>query len=95
MAGLFGLFNYDKEGPGVAKNAPKKRPFFAFMEIYGRKFWKLAIAGLLWALTSLPVVTRGWADAGLTFITRNFSREKHAFLKEDFLKRSKRIASPP
>ena len=85
MAGFFGMFNYAKEGPGVAKNAPKKRTFFAFMEIYGRKFWKLAIAGLLWALTSLPIVTRGWADAGLTFITRNFSREKHAFIKEDFI----------
>ena len=85
MAGFFGMFNYAKEGPGVAKDAPKKRTFFAFMEIYGRKFWKLAIAGLLWALTAIPIVTRGWADAGLTFITRNFSREKHAFIKEDFI----------
>lgn len=90
MAGFFGMFNYAKEGPGVAKNAPKKRTFFAFMEIYGRKFWKLAIAGMLWALTSLPIVTRGWADAGLTFITRNFSREKHAFLKEDFFETIKK-----
>ena len=84
LAGFFGLFNYEKEGPGVAKNAPKKRVFFAFMEIYGRKFWKLVIAGLLWAVTALPIVTRGWADAGLTFITRSYSREKHAFIKEDF-----------
>ena len=90
MAGLFGLFNYAKEGPGVAKNAPKKRAFFAFMDIYGRKFWKLAVAGLLWALTALPIVTRGWADAGLTFITRNFSREKHAFIKEDFFETVKK-----
>lgn len=90
MAGFFGLFNYAKEGPGVAKNAPKKRTFFAFMDIYGRKFWKLAIAGLLWAVTSLPLVTRGWADAGLTFITRNFSREKHAFIKEDFFETVKK-----
>lgn len=90
MAGFFGLFNYAKEGPGVAKNAPKKRTFFAFMDIYGRKFWKLAVAGLLWAVTSLPLVTRGWADAGLTFITRNFSREKHAFIKEDFLETVKK-----
>ncbi len=90
MAGFFGLFNYAKEGPGVAKNAPKKRTFFAFMDIYGRKFWKLAVAGLLWAVTSLPLVTRGWADAGLTFITRNFSREKHAFIKEDFFETVKK-----
>lgn len=90
MAGLFGLFNYDKEGPGVAKNAPKKRTFFAFMDIYGRKFWKLALADLLWAVTCIPIVTKGWADAGLTFITRNFSREKHAFVKEDFFETVKK-----
>ena len=90
MAGFFGLFNYEKEGPGVAKNAPKKRAFFAFMEIYGRKFWQLAVAGLLWAVTALPIVTRGWADAGLTRITRSFSREQHAFLKEDFFETVKK-----
>lgn len=90
MAGLFGLFNYEKEGPGVAKNAPKKRAFFAFMDIFSRKFWKLAIAGLLYTAVSLPVVTRGWAAAGLTRITRSFSREKHAFIKEDFFETIKK-----
>ncbi len=97
MAGLFGLFNYGKEGPGVAKNGPKKRAFVVFFEIYGRKFWKLAIASLLWVVTGLAVVTRGLADAGLTFITRNFSREKHAFIPEDFfttIKKNWKIALP-
>ena len=90
MAGIFGLFDYAKEGPGVSKDAPKKRPFFAFMEIYGRKFWNLALAGLLYSLVSLPVVTYGWAEAGLTRITRSYSREKHAFLKEDFFESIKK-----
>ena len=90
MAGFFGLFNYAKEGPGVAKDAPKKRPFFAFMEVYSRKFWNLAVAGLLYSLVSIPVVTHGWAEAGLTRITRSYSREKHAFLKEDFFESIKK-----
>ena len=90
MAGFFGLFNYAKEGPGVEKNAPKKRPFFAFMDVYGRKFWNLAVAGLLYSLVSVPVVTHGWAEAGLTRITRSYSREKHAFLKEDFFESIKK-----
>ena len=94
MAGFFGLFNYAKEGPGVAKNAPKKRAFFAFMDIYGRKFWQLAVAGLLWTVTSLPIVTCGLADAGLTRITRSYSREKHAFLKEDFFESVKKNRRP-
>ncbi|MBQ5840409.1 MAG: DUF624 domain-containing protein [Clostridia bacterium] len=90
MAGFFGLFDYSKEGPGVSKNAPKKRSFVVFFEIYGRKFWKLICAGLLHLLVSLPLVTRGWADAGLTFVTRNYAREKHAFIKEDFFETIKK-----
>ena len=90
MAGIFGLFNYAKEGPGVAKDAPKKRSFVIFFEILGRKIWNLTVAGLLWSLFSLPILTHGLADAGLTRITRNYSREKHAFLKEDFLESIKK-----
>ena len=37
MAGLFGMFTYEKPGPGVDKNAPKKKKFFVFMEIFGAK----------------------------------------------------------
>ena len=30
MAGFFGLFNYEKEGPGVEKDAPQKIGFLRF-----------------------------------------------------------------
>ncbi len=76
--------NYDKPGPGVDKNAPKKAPIAVFFEIYARKFWKLILANMLYVLVSLPVVTVGLANAGLTYITRNFAREKHAFIAGDF-----------
>ncbi|MBR2338678.1 MAG: YesL family protein [Clostridia bacterium] len=42
------------------------------------------IANLLYVLVSLPVVTGGLAQAGLTFVTRNYVREKHVFLPSDF-----------
>ncbi len=84
MAGFFGLFNYEKEGPGIQKNAPKKRAPIVFFEIYGRKFWQLFYANLLFFLTNFLVVTRGLADVGLCKISRNFAREKHAFVREDF-----------
>ncbi len=84
MAGLFGFLDTSKPGPGVSKNAPQKKRFFLFWELYGRKIWKLAIANLLYVLVSLPVVTIGWAQAGLTFVTRNYVREKHVFLPSDF-----------
>ncbi len=84
LAGFFGLFDYNKPGPGVDKNGPKKKGFVIFFEIYFRKFWKLCTANLLYVLVSLPLVTGGLADAGLTYITRNFAREKHAFIAGDF-----------
>ncbi len=84
MAGFLGMFNYSKPGPGVSKNAPKKKSFIIFFEIYFRKFWKLVTANLLYCLVTLPVVTNGLADAGLAYITRNFAREKHAFVAGDF-----------
>lgn len=81
--GLFNI-NYSKPGPGVSKNEPEKKRFFLFWELYARKFFKLIIANMLYALVSLPVVTRGLAQAGLTYVTRNYSREKHVFLPADF-----------
>lgn len=90
MAGFFGLFDYSRPGPGISKNAPQKKGFVVFFEIYARKFWKLMVANLLFALVSLPVVTSGLANVGLTFVTRNFAREKHAFIPEDFFDRIKK-----
>lgn len=76
--------NYNKPGAGVRKNAPQKKEFVLFFEIYFRKFWKLVTANLLYVLFSLPLVTCGLADAGITFITRNYAREKFAFVWEDY-----------
>ncbi|MBQ7038055.1 MAG: YesL family protein [Clostridia bacterium] len=84
MAGFFGMFDASKPGPGVSKNEPKKKRFFLFWELYFRKFFRLIIANLLYALVSIPVVTRGLAEAGLAFVTRNYAREKHVFLPSDF-----------
>ena len=53
--GLFGQ-NYEKSGVGIAKNAPKKKGFFRFMEIFGRKFWKMIGLNLLYSVFFLPLV---------------------------------------
>ena len=53
--GLFGQ-NYENAGVGIAKNAPKKKGFFRFMEIFGRKFWKLFGLNLLYSAFFLPLV---------------------------------------
>jgi len=85
MAGFFGLFDYSKPGKGVDKGAPEKKRFFVFFDIFLRKFWKLIQANLLFLLFSIPLVTSGLANGGLTIITRNYVREDHAFLWGDFI----------
>lgn len=51
-----GLFNYSKPGPGVDKNAPKKRGIFLFFEILGRKFWNMCKVNMLYFICSLPMI---------------------------------------
>ncbi len=53
--GLFGQ-NYENAGVGISKHAPKKKGFFRFMEIFGRKFWKLFGLNLLYSAFFLPLV---------------------------------------
>lgn len=144
MAGIFGLFDYTKEGPGVPKDAPPKSRFIIFFEVLARKFWKIVQVNLLFAVCNipsyillyflgifilslppvvesiegikaalsleiemgeilyitllpllsvfvcLPLITVGPAQAGMTYILRNYSREEHAFLFSDFLEHAKK-----
>ena len=52
--GLF--FNYDKPGPGVDKDAPKKKGIFLYFELFFRKFWLLIKANMLYFVVSLPAM---------------------------------------
>ena len=57
MAGFFGLFNYAKPGKGVSKDAPEKKRFFLFFELYFRKFWKLMLLNFMYAVITFPFVS--------------------------------------
>lgn len=83
---LFGFNDYSKAGAGIAKNAPKKKPFFEFFELYFRKFWNLLRLNLLTFLFCIPVVTIGPALAGMTKVLRNYRLEKNAFIFHEFWK---------
>ena len=52
--GLF--FNFDRPGPGIDKNAPKKKGIFLYFELFFRKFWLLTKANMLYFAVSLPVM---------------------------------------
>ncbi len=90
MAGFFGLFNYDKEGPGVSKNAPKKKTFVVFFEMFFRNFWKFITINLMYWLISIPVITNGMANVGITNVARNTARDKHSFGLSDFFETIKK-----
>ena len=51
--GLFS-FNYAKAGPGISKDAPKKKGIFLYFELLGRKFFKLCQATMLCTVCSIP-----------------------------------------
>ena len=84
MAGLFGLFNFEKEGPGISKNAPKKKTFVIFFETFFRNFWKFITINIVYNIIALPQVTSGLANVGITHVARNTARDKHSFGLSDF-----------
>ncbi len=51
-----GMFNYNKAGPGVNKDGPKKKRFFYFFELAWRKIGKLVQLNLLYVLFMLPTI---------------------------------------
>lgn len=83
---LFGKYDYNKAGKGIAKDAPKKKTFFAFMELYFRYAWRLVKLNLLTFIFCLPVVTIGPALAGMTKVLRNYTLDKSAFIFHEFWK---------
>lgn len=90
MAGFFGLFNYEKEGPGIEKNAPKKKTFIVFFETFFRNFWKFIPINFVYSLISIPLITTGISAVGLTNVTRNTARDKHSFGLSDFFETIKK-----
>lgn len=86
----FKLFNHDKPGPGISKDAPEKRKFVVFFETFFRNFWKFMPINLVYFIVSIPVITNGLATAGITHVTRNTALDKHSFGLSDFFETIKK-----
>ncbi len=85
--GFLGLdADYDKAGVGIPKNAPVKKPFFRFWEMYFSRFWKMLKLNILTFIFCLPVVTVGPALAGMTKVLRCYVLDKDGFMWHDFKK---------
>ncbi|MBR6069342.1 MAG: DUF624 domain-containing protein [Ruminococcus sp.] len=64
-----GLFsnNYESAGPGIAKNAPKKKGAALFFDILFRKFWLMIWLNILFFLFTLPL----WATLPVMYYVSN------------------------
>lgn len=78
--------DYEKAGSGISKNAPKKKPFFLFLEMYFGRFWKMLKLSLLTFLFCIPIVTIGPALTGMTKVLRAYALDKDVFIWHEFWK---------
>lgn len=85
---------WNSEGPGIPKDAPKKRGLALFAQIVGREFWELFKLNLLIVLFSLPVVTIPATHAAATRICISMSRDENVYLFRDFLEALRALAWP-
>lgn len=67
MAGLFGFFDYTKEGPGVDPDAPPKGPVATFFGILGRKFWKVCTISIMYSVFSIPALVLAFFVANVLY----------------------------
>ncbi len=90
MAGFFGFLDFTKEGPGIEKDAHKKKAPFVFAETFFRNFWRFMLINVVYTVLSIPVVTHGMTNAGFTNVARNIARDKHSFGLSDFFETIKK-----
>ena len=65
--GLFGI-NYNRPGPGVAKDAPPKKGVMRFFELLGRDYGALWRVGMVTMVCFLPLVI----SAGILYLFRGY-----------------------
>lgn len=78
------FFDVTKDGKGVSKNETNKRSFFLFFDYFLRNTWRFVWVNLFFTILSLPLVTNGLANVGMSYIARTVSRNKHSFGFSDF-----------
>ena len=87
---MAGFFNFSKEGRGISKDAREKNKLVVFFRMFKTNFWKFIPISLVYLLISLPLLTNGLANAGITNVTRNIARDKHSFGMSDFFETIKK-----
>lgn len=73
-----------REGPGIPKNAPKKKGLALFLSIVLREAWDLFRLNLLMLLFSIPVITAPAAFAAGLRVTTLMVEDENVWLWRDF-----------
>lgn len=85
-----GLFFNTREGAGISKDAPQKKGIARFFELLRINLSKIATANFLYVVLSLPVLTIGLGQVGMTYVCRQISRDQHTFVISDFFETIKK-----
>lgn len=83
--------SYDKPGKGIDPDAPQKRSFFRFFDIFFRKFWKFIKINLLYVLVSIPTFTLVFFLSGIisnSFLSMNGTEEMFRSIAEQIAQAS-------
>lgn len=75
---------YEKEGPGVDRNAPRPKGLRAFFGMLAREWKGLVCLNLLFVLCCLPVFTLGAACGAMTSVTMRMARDQPCSPAADF-----------
>lgn len=78
------FLDFNKEGPGVSKNAPPKEGFALFFEIFTREFTSLIKLNLFFILSCIPIITIPPAIGAMTAVTIRMVQDKPSDLFYDF-----------
>lgn len=83
--------SYDKPGKGIDPDAPQKRSFFRFFDIFFRKFWKFIKINLLYVLVSIPTFALVFFLSGIisnSFLSMNGTEEMFRSIAEQIAQAS-------
>ncbi|HBF28396.1 YesL family protein [Rhizobium sp.] len=75
---------FEREGPGIPKDAPKKRGIALFGQIIVREAWDLFKLNLMIVVFSLPIITIPATHAAATRICISMVRDENIYLWRDF-----------
>lgn len=76
--------NFNKPGPGINKDAPKKTGFALFMDMLTREFWTIIAINIMFVFACLPIVTIGPAICAMHYVCAKIVRDEVVYAMSDF-----------